>query len=437
MKKVVLVTVLAFASTALAVAPHVMAQDQSSQITIKDQNEYNDYNNAIGQSDPKARATQIEAFLQKYPQTVVKQSLLETLMALYTQPPAADPAKALDVAGRILQVDPNNPRALFLSVYLKKSQGLQKTNPADAQPILDDAAALAQRGLNAPKPASMQQADFDKFKAIAVPVFHSAIAWDAFAKKDYKTAIDEFRAELQSVPAESTTSGPALLDTYQLGNAYVQEEPKDMLNGFWFLARAANFMPEPQKSQIDNAAQYWYKKYHGGTDGYADVKAKAAQTVFPPEGFAVKQAPPPPSPQELAHQAVTSTSDLKTLALADQEYILANGSKEDAEKVWAVLKEVTTKVPGVVIEATVDQIKVAVSEDAKQSKKADFTINMKSSLKEKEIPAVGSNISLIGTFDSYTQNPPMIILKEGELPAATKPKAPVKKPAAAAHRRKS
>lgn len=437
MKKVVLVTVLAFASTALAVAPHVMAQDQSSQsgqITIKDQNEYNDYNNAIGQSDPKARAAAIEAFLQKYPQTVVKQNLLETLMALYTQTAAADTGKALDAAGRLLQVDPNNPRALFLSVFVKKSQALQKTNPAEAQPILDDAATLAQRGLNAPKPASMQQADFDKFKTIATPVFHSAIGWDAFAKKDYNTAISEFLAELHAVSAEDTTKGPALLDTYQLGNAYVQKDPKDLLNGFWFLARAANFMQDPQKSQIDTAAQYWYKKYHGGMDGYPDVKTKAAQNVFPPTDFAVKPAPPPPSPQDLAHQAVTGTSDLKTLALADQEYILGNGTKEDADKVWAVLKDVTTKVPGIVIEATADQVKLAVSEDAKASKTADFTINMKSPLKEKEIPAVGSTITLIGTFDSYTQKPAMIILKEGELPAPTRPKAPVRKPSGARRR---
>ncbi len=151
MKKVVLVTVLAFASTALAVAPHAMAQDQSSQsgqITIKDQAEYNDYTNAIGQSDPKARAAAIESFLQKYPQTVVKGSLLEVLVALYSTPPSADAAKAADASERLLQVDPNNLRAITILVYSKKGQALQKGSPADAQPLLDEAATLfRQEGL--------------------------------------------------------------------------------------------------------------------------------------------------------------------------------------------------------------------------------------------------------------------------------------------------
>ncbi len=252
-----------------------------------------------------------------------------------------------------------------------------------------------------------------------------------FAKKDYKNAISEFRAELQAVPPDATKVPPALIDTYQLGTAYVQQDPKDMFNGFWFLARAANFMPEPQKGQVDAAAQYWYKKYHGDAEGYADVKTQASNSVFPPEGFTVKQAPPPPSPQELAHQAISSTADLKTLALADKEFILANGTKEDADKLWATMKDVTAEVPGQVIEATADQVKLAVTEDAKASKTADFTINMKTPLKE--IPAVGATVKLIGTFDSYTQNPGMIILKDGEAPAAPKAKAPVHRPVHKAH----
>lgn len=429
MKKVVLVTVLAFASTALAVAPHAMAQGQSSQsgqITIKDQAEYNDYNNAIGQQDPKARAEAIESFLQKYPQSVVKPSLLEVLMALYSQPPAADTTKALDAAARLLQVEPNNLRALFLSVYVKRTQAIQelsKSNVAGAQPILDDAASLAQRGLSAPKPEAMAQGDFDKFKTFATPVFHSAIGLDALVKKDYKTAISEFRAELQAMSPADTQKGPGLYDTYQLGNAYVQETPKDLFNGFWFLTRAAAFMPEPQKTQVNAAALYWYKKYHGSDQGYADVQAKTAQTVFPPDGFTVTQPPPPPSPQELAHQAITTTPDLKTLALSDKEFILANGSKEDADKLWAVMQGVTAEVPGQVVEATADQLKVAVTEDAKASKTPDFTINMKTPLKTDEIPAAGADVKVIATFDSYTQNPAMIIMKDGELPAAKK--APV------------
>lgn len=431
MKKVVLVTVLAFASAALAVAPYAMAQDQSSssgQITIKDPAEYNDYTNAIGQTDPGTRAAAIETFLQKYPQSVVKPAMLETLMGTYQQ--MGDINKTTDAATRVLAGSPNNLRALAFLVYVKRSQAFTKTNPQDAQPILDEAAALAQRGLNAPKPAEVPQADFDKFKSVVSPIFHSAIGWDNFAKKDFKGAIASFRNELQGMPLDQTKTGQGLVDTYQLGLSYIQEEPKDLVNGFWFMARAANFMPAAQKENVEKAAQYWYKKYHGDIEGYEAVKAKAAEAIFPPEGFSVTPAPPPPSPQELAHQAITGTADLKTLALGDKEFILSNGNKEDAEKVWAVMKDVTAEVPGKVVEATADQVKLAVTEDAKSSNTADFTINMKTPLKD--VPAPGTEIKVIATFDSYTQNPGMIILKDGE-PAPEKkaaPKTGARKPAA-------
>jgi hypothetical protein len=86
-----------------------------------------------------------------------------------------------------------------------------------------------------------------------------------------------------------------------------------------------------------------------------------------------------------------------------------------------VLQGQTAEIPGVVIQASADSVQIAFSDDAKQSQKADFTINMKTPLKE--VPAVGSTVTYLATFDSYTQDPPMIILKDGEpKPAA---KAPV------------
>jgi hypothetical protein len=76
-------------------------------------------------------------------------------------------------------------------------------------------------------------------------------------------------------------------------------------------------------------------------------------------------------------------------------------------------------------------LQIAVTDDAKQDKKADFTVNMKEAIPEKELPAVGSDVTnLIGTYDSYTQTPPMIIMRDGELQVEKK-KAPAHKPAAA------
>src|ERR1700739_2064915 len=152
MKKVVFASMLVVASMVPAVAPYVLAQDQgsqSSQITIKDPAEYNAYTNAIGQSSPAAKAAAIEAFLQQYPNSVVKQEMLEQLVGAYQA--TGDTAKTYDAAKRLLQVDPSNLRALTFVVYVEKAQA----NGDQAK--LDDAAANAQRGLTATKPAALSQ----------------------------------------------------------------------------------------------------------------------------------------------------------------------------------------------------------------------------------------------------------------------------------------
>jgi len=426
MKKVVLVALLAFASSTLATLPAAYGQDAASQgtITIKDPAEYNAYTNAIGQSSPAAKAQAIEAFLTQYPNTVVKREMLEQLVGAYQA--ANDTPKTLDAARRLLQVDPSNLRALTFIVYVEKSQA------QGDQAKLDDAASLAQKGLAATKPASMSDADYQKLEAIAKPIFYSAIGADDAAKKDSKGEIEAYQSELKSYtdPAQ-TQASTGLVDTYYLGQAYLQEDPKDLVNAIWYLTRAAQFAQGTYKDSIEKAAEYWYTKYHGGMDGFDAIKALAAANVMPPDSYKPVPAPPPPSPQDLAHQAVVSTPDLTKMALADKEFVLANGTTEDAEKVWAVLKGQTFAIPGKVVQAAADgtSVQLAVSEDAQQSNKADFTINMKKPLTTP--PAVGASVTYDATFSSYTQNPPMIILDDGApKEAAPAKKAPVRRRAA-------
>ena len=434
MKKVALASLLAIATSTLCAAPFALAQaaasgGDSQQITIKDPTEYNDYSNAISQSSPAAKASAIEAFLTKYPNSVVKEEMLEQLMAAYQATNNMD--KTVDAAGRLLQTDPNNLRALAITVYIKKAQAAQKSTPAEQQPLLDDAAASAQKGIAAPKPASMAQADFDKLKAATTPIFYSAIALDDQLKKDYPGAEDAFKKELQSVPAAQTQTGPALNDTYLLGQAYAQQTPPDLKNAVWFLTRAAQYAPPAAKDQIEKAAEYYYNKYHGGMDGFDQVKTLVAQSVLPPDSYNPTPAPPPPSPADQAAKVVASTPDLKTLNLNDKEFILFNGKPEDAGKMWDTMKGQTYEIPGKVVSATADSVQLAVTDDAKASNTADFTVNMKKPLTTP--PAIGTMVNYDATFDTYTQNPKMITLINGAPPAPEKPAhraAPRKRPAA-------
>ncbi len=420
MNKVVLASLLAFATSTLAALPSAYGQapsgaqagaaDSQGSITIKDPAEYNAYTNAVGQSSPAAKAQAIEAFLQQYPNSVVKVSLLEQLIATYNQ--QNDTPKTLDAARRLLAVQPDNLRALTYIVYVEK----QQANGDQAK--LDDAAQLAQKGLGAQKPADMSDADYQKLKATAQPIFQGAIAADDVAKKDYKGAIDAYTAELKAYPEPAQTqTGPGLMDTYLLGQSYLQLDPKDMVNGVWFLTRAAQFAPEPSKDQIEKAAEYWYNKYHGGMDGFDQVKTLAQANLFPPADYKPTPAPPPPSPSDQAHSALTSVNnDPKQLNLSDKEFILSNGAQLDADLVWGTLKGQTLGIPGKVISATADAVMLAVSQDAQQANTADFTINMKTPLKT--LPTVGATVTIDATFDSYTAKPIMIILKDGTMPVA-------------------
>jgi hypothetical protein len=158
-------------------------------------------------------------------------------------------------------------------------------------------------------------------------------------------------------------------------------------------------------------------------DGFTDIQAQVATSLNPPDSYKPTAAPPPPSPADQAATLVSTTPDLKTLSLSDKEFVLFNGKTEDAEKVWAVLKGITAEIPGKVISATADSVQIAVTEDNVQANKADFTVNMKEPLKT--VPAIGSSVTYVATFDSYTANPPMITLSDGGLKAAPAAKKPV------------
>ena len=524
MKKLVLASVMALASISLVTAPTLRAQaaQSSDQITIQNPAEFNAYQTASTQTDPAAKSKALEDFLTAYPQSVVKKAVLDDLIDTYQAMGDAD--KQLGAASRLLQVDPANMKAIYISVALKRGQCL-KAN--DAQ-VCDDAAALAQKGLAAPKGADVSDDAWKKLTGATYPIYHSAIALDfASSKQDFKSAIAEYRTELMLYPLPATQSGAGLVDTLQLAEAYSKPgESRDMVQAVWFYARAWNFAPPAYKAQIEPKLEYWYKRYHGGVDGLDAVKAASAQTLFKPDAFTVKPAPTPP---EIVTGVLAATPDLTKLNLEDKEFILANGNPADAQKLWAVLQNQATPVPGVVIDASatvlkitatttpaakpkeyvvklttpaacaavppapselkvkegqdyilangvkadtdalgdvltgdaakikkltieyaVRYIRVAVTQDSKDSKNADFIVNLKAPVSCKEAPAAGFEYKLQpaeeldATYDTYTAVPAtaakaataQIVLREGFIQAEKKAAPahhPAAKPSAAHH----
>jgi hypothetical protein len=439
MKKLVIASVMALASISFVLAPALRAQD----LTIKDPQEFNAYQNATTQSDPKAKAAALEGFLTTYPQSIVKNSVL--VMLLETYQGLGDADHVVSTAGRVLQVDPNNPEALYLAVVIKRSQCTrsidQKTGKTNDATTCDDGATMATKGLTVPQPTTISNDDWKKYTTAAYPIFHSMIALDDIVSKgDTNGGIGEYRNELMLFDPAATQSGPGLVDTLNLAEAYVKLAPPDMVNAVWFYARAWDFAPGGYKSVIESKLEYWYKRYHGGVDGLDAIKQQAQATVFPAGTLVIT---PADTPAQKIHKILANTPDLSTLALADKELVLAYGAKEDADKLWAILKDQQTPVPGVVIEATASVIKVAVTDDAKQAKTADFIVNLKEPLADKDIPAAGFEYKLQpaaelnGTYDSYTQvaatdtvpQSVQIVVRDGFIqPEVKKKTVPARKP---------
>lgn len=447
MKKVVLASLL----SATALLPFTLkpafgqaAAPGGGQIQMS-QEEYAKYNAAVTAATPQAKAAAFEDYLKAYPNSAVKADVLSQLVYAYNQ--TGDQTKTLDAADRLLTVDPQNLRALTLEVYYRRADADKLTDPAAKAAALDKVATYAQTGLNATKPKDMSDADFNAMKATAQPFFESAIADDDLAKKDNAGAITALKTEVDAHEPDTEKPSPVLQDVYTLAQAYYTSTPPDYLNCAWYATRAANFAPDPYKTQIGQLASYCYNKYHGNKDGYDAMQTSVKTNLDPPAGF-LATIKPAPKPEDLVAQTIASTPDLATLAISDKEFILQYGTAKDpktqtkaadgttdatsgttyADEVFNTIKGKAVEIPNViVVAATADQLQVAVSDDAQQAQPkptADFTFNMKAPLTK--VPAVGDKVTVDGTYASYTSSPLMITMSDGSVvpPKPTKP-APV------------
>jgi tetratricopeptide (TPR) repeat protein len=411
MKKslVVMLLVLATAVLIQPMATQAAEPAQASQAppTIKDPAEYNAYVNASGQTNPAQKAQALEAFLQTYPNSVMKEDALVSLMSAYQQ--AGDMQKTIDTANRVLQVNPNNVRALAVLVYYYRAT----TTAQNLTQNLDLIQKYAQQGEqalhNMTKPEGMSDADFTKFHNELSAIFEGGLGFVALQKKDNATAAKEFKE------AVSEESQPNIADIYPLAQADLESKPMNP-DGFWFIVKASQLAQGAAQQQILDYGRKKYVRYHGKEDGWTDIvnQAKSSTSMMPPPGFTVAAAPPPPSPAEQAADLVKS-KDPKQMSFAEWELVLSSGNQQAADTVWNALKDKAVKLGANVISATPSKIMLAGSADDFDDKKADITLTMAKPLPAKLVPAVGSLMNFQGTVSSYTPNPFMMTMTDGVL----------------------
>src|SRR5882724_3592858 len=133
---------------------------------IKDPAEYNAYVGAVQQKDANAKISGLEAFVTQYPNSIVKKDALEALMGAYQQ--TANSAKMGETADRLLQVDPNNMRALALMAYTARLAYQNNQDPSKSAQLAQPMKQYGEKGLAAlptyTKPEGVSDADFAKLK---------------------------------------------------------------------------------------------------------------------------------------------------------------------------------------------------------------------------------------------------------------------------------
>jgi hypothetical protein len=398
-----------------AAQPGQAASPQVQKKEIKDPAEYNLYIAALREANPQLQAQAFEAFLQQYPNSVVKEDALEQLMAAYEK--LGNAAKTTETAGRILQVDPNNVRALALLAYTKRASAEAGQAP---QQNASEAMQYGQRGLQAvaatTKPEGMSDADFEKFKAQVSIIFNGSAGFGALQNKDYANAQKYLQAAVNLRATENPNDPTALRDIYPLALAYLEATPINP-TGLWWIARAAAL--SNNNPQIVKYGQFKYTKYHGSPEGWDQLLAQAKSSAAPPANFAVA---PAPSPTEQARMLADS-KDPKTMDFGEWELILSQGSPEVQQKVWSQIKGLEVPFAAKTISATRTKLELAATADAIEKNIADVTVTMIAPLPLASVPKAGQEIQVQAKPDSYTQNPFMIQMINGQLIA----KPPTKK----------
>lgn len=407
MKKLLVVLVLAFAAFAV-ISPRVArAQSGGSQAPM-DPAEYNSYVSAVQNTNVQEKIAGLEGFLQRYPNSQVKEAALEQLMAGYQQ--AGNAAKMFETADKLLQAFPNNLRGLAVMAYTKRAAAQQGQDAATNAAAAED---YGNRGLkalpSAPKAEGMTDADFQKLKSQYSLIFNGAVGFGELQKKNFAAAAEHLQAAVSLDPT-------SFYDVYQLGLAYAQTTPANPL-GLFYLARAV--VMSNNNADVNNVAVYYYQKYHGTKDDWDKVMAAAKDSPTPPPGFSVT---PAPSPAEIAKKLADS-KDPKQLSFDELQVILVYGQQDVVDKVWGAVKGQPVPFVAKVIDASKSKLTLAATYEDVQNSQADVEVTMIAPIPAASLPKVGENIQVQAKPDTYTAKPFMVKMVDGQLIQQKKPPA--------------
>lgn len=384
------------------------AQEAAGQkpTTWSSRDEYDAYMAFAGEQDPKKRIALGDAFLQKFPNTFMKETTLAVMMQTYAQ--LNDTDKAIETAHKVLQSNPNQLDALaYLSFVFPFT--FQVDDPQTTSK-LSQAENNARRGLEAlqkvQKPEAATQQQFDEYIKGQRANFNACMGFVALQRKDYPAAVTYFKAAAEDNPADIYTF-------YRLGIAYISGEPRDFNNAIWSLARSVSLAKaanNPAAEEIDRYLRKVYINYHGNEEGLEGILAQAAASPTPPAGFTVSQM-----------QIPEDTGNASVDAFNKTFFLLRYGG-ERAQKLWDNLKGQPFGVGGFIesVDKEEDSDMYSVKIDILDQSKAEdgvYDIDLRDSTQPNvRNLAKGDAVHFQGVIGSYTATPNLVItLDEGTI----------------------
>lgn len=417
-----LLSVVAIALAGVATA-HAQTTPPPSVPQTENPAEGKSYAAAIDTRDPAKRAQALEIFIAWYPNSILRVAAHEQLMAAWQA--AGNPAKADAVAVKLLQIEPDNLRALANRVYVGRTR-VASGDTAALQP----AVAAAERGLAVlsrwQRPQEVDERAFMRLKFQYIAVFNGMLGYAALQQKDYARA-RRLLADAVAVDPEN------LQDVYQLAVAQLEGTPLDAL-GFWYGARAIAISRAAKNEQaaagIEKYVRARYKLYRGSEEGFDAILARAAAERAPTDNF-TRSIPRQLTPEEKAVQLVTE-NDPATLSYTDWQLVLSRrdatpANRAAADQVWKAISdkqrggEARLKIAIKVLKSAPDRIEGAITDENQANGTVDLEVRFGRPLSP--MPSVGTQISVIGTLTEYRAAPFAFVMTNAELAPESLPVA--------------
>jgi hypothetical protein len=280
---------------------------------VKDQGEYDIYNQVLKDTDPAKQIQDLDTWTQKYPESDYKN---DDRPYLYLQAynKAKQPAKVLEIGDQLLS---KGLKTLYkndqqiLTILFTVSVNLQAL-PAPTAAQFDTGQKAAQELQTfiptfftpANKPPAASEADWTTARGTMEKVAKDTLMFiatkagsDAMTKyttsKDPKECVTAEAAYRKAL--EQFVDSPAI--AYQLGRALRCQQaasPDKVPQAIYEFARAAAIDPTLGGTMDAKALQTYlenaYSGYHGSLDGLDQLKQQAKSAPLPPAGFTIETA---------------------------------------------------------------------------------------------------------------------------------------------------